>query len=135
MLLPGGLPLVYGPDVGEGHVLAAEKADIGERFILCDQYFTLTQLAEKATDKLNNLGQKKYKIPTVMPLWVAKVVSVVGEAISNVFNFPPLMPKGQLHFLQWQAIPVSAKAKKELGWKPTKFRDALSETFDYLEIK
>lgn len=135
MLLPGGLPLVYGPDVGEGHVLAAEKAGLGERFILCDQYFTLTQLAEKATDKLNNLGQKNFKVPTVMPLWVAKLVSVIGEAVSNVFNFPPLMPKGQLHFLQWQAIPVSAKAKKELGWKPTKFRDALNETFEYLEIK
>ncbi len=29
VLLPGGLPLLYGPDAGEGHVLAAEKSESG----------------------------------------------------------------------------------------------------------
>lgn len=135
VLLPGGLPLLYGPDAGEGHVLAAEQADIGERFILCDQYFTLTSLATAVTDQLNQLNKKNYSVPAVMPLWVAKTISVVGEAVSSIIKQPPLMPKGQLHFLQWQAIPVSKKAQKELNWQVTPFDQGLKDTLNYLGIQ
>ena len=134
VLLPGGLPLVYGPDAGEAHVLAAEQAELGERYILCDQYFTLTALATAVSKELNN-GAKKYSVPAVMPLWVAKGISIVGEAVSSIIKQPPLMPKGQLHFLQWQAIPVSKKAQKELGWNITPFQKGLKDTLKYLNIR
>jgi dihydroflavonol-4-reductase len=128
MLLPGGLPLVYGPDVGEGHVLAAEQAGNGERFILCESYSSLTNLAQTALQKIN----PSLKTPPVMPLGVAKLVSVLGEGLANLINKAPLVPKGQLHFLQWQAIPVSHKAQQQLGWKTTPFEDALQNTLDFL---
>jgi nucleoside-diphosphate-sugar epimerase len=43
--LPGGYPVVFAPDVGEGHVRAAERAAPGARFILSERYYPLTQLA------------------------------------------------------------------------------------------
>jgi len=128
MLLPGGLPLVYGPDVGEGHVLAAEQAGTGERFILCESYNSLPQLTKNVLHKIN----PKLKTPPVMPLAVAKIVSILGEALANLINKAPLIPKGQLHFLQWQAIPVSHKAQHQLGWQATPFNEALQDTLDYL---
>ncbi|OUR86175.1 hypothetical protein A9Q77_00180 [Marinomonas sp. 42_23_T18] len=128
MLLPGGLPLVYGPDVGEGHVLAAEQAGTGERFILCESYNSLPQLTKNVLHKIN----PKLKTPPVMPLPVAKMVSILGEALANLINKAPLIPKGQLHFLQWQAIPVSHKAQQQLGWQATPFNEALQDTLDYL---
>ena len=128
MLLPGGLPLVYGPDVGEGHVLAAEQAGTGERFILCESYTSLTNLAKTALQQIN----PSLKTPPVMPLSIAKLVSVLGEGLANLINKPPLIPKGQLHFLQWQAIPVSRKAQLQLAWKTTPFEDALQDTLGYL---
>jgi len=128
MLLPGGLPLVYGPDVGEGHVLAAEQAGTGERFILCESYTSLTNLAKTALQQIN----PSLKTPPVMPLSIAKLASVLGEGLANLINKPPLIPKGQLHFLQWQAIPVSRKAQQQLAWKTTPFEDALQDTLGYL---
>ena len=126
-LLPGGFPVVYGPDVGEGHVLAAEKAAPGERFILSDQYLTLEELARIVYEELNI----KKRFPMTMPLPVAKMVAEIGEVIANVTNKPPLIPKGQLTFLQWRAIPCSEKAKRELGWESRPFRECVKPTYSF----
>jgi nucleoside-diphosphate-sugar epimerase len=37
-----------------------------------------------------------------------------------------------LYFLQWQAIPRSEKAQRELGWKPTPLREGLRQTIAFL---
>ena len=129
VLLPGGMPVVYGPDVGEGHVLAAEKAQVGDRFILSDRYFTLEQLSSTVLQAID----PNRKTPTVMPLFVAQTISVIGEFFAKVTGKPPLIPAGQLHFSQWQAIPLNRKARGTLGWMPTPFETALSETLRYLE--
>jgi dihydroflavonol-4-reductase len=128
MLLPGGLPLVYAADVGEGHVLAEEKALIGESYILSENYYDLKYLAEHILKEL----KMSIKPPAVMPLPVVKMVSKVGECFAKLTGKPPLIPKGQLHFLLWGAIPDSSKAKKELGWIPTELHKGLSKTIKFL---
>jgi len=128
MLLPGGLPLVYGPDVGDGHVLAAEKAVIGERFILSESYWSLETLAKTVLRELDPAR----RTPPVMPMFVAKTVSALGEGLAQLINKPPLIPKGQLTFLQWQAIPRGKKAQQKLDWQPTPFKDGLVNTLEYL---
>ncbi|MFO0694674.1 MAG: NAD-dependent epimerase/dehydratase family protein [Polyangiales bacterium] len=114
MLPPGGVPVVFAPDVGEGHVLAAEKGGIGERFILAEGFYPTRVLAEAASRALG-LG----KLPRAMPAWLAKVVSPVSEGVSRLFGGPPLLPKGQLHFMLWGARPDARRARERLGWKPT----------------
>ena len=128
MLLPGGLPLVNTEDVGEGHVLAEEKGKLGESYILSERYYELPFLAKQI---LTELGMRN-KPPRVMPLPVVKMVSNLGEAIAKLSGKPPLIPKGQLHFLLWGAIPDSSKAKKELGWTPTNLTEGLSKTIQFL---
>ena len=128
LLLPGGLPVVYGPDVGEGHVLAAEQAEAGSRFILSDAYLSLADMAHGVAEVV---GLKK--TPPVLPLWVGKMVSEVGERISKLTHKPPLIPRGQLHLLQWGAIPVAERAKEELGWRMTPFAEGVRETMEFLE--
>ena len=128
MLMPGGLPLVFSEDVGEGHVLAEEKGILGESYILSEAYHDLTFLSKIILEALNS----SKKPPPVMPLPLIKVVSALGELISSVTGKPPLVPKGQLHFLQWGAIPCSDKAQKELGWTPRTIADGMKETIDYL---
>lgn len=128
-LLPGGFPVVYGPDVGEGHVLAAEKAEIGERFILSEAYLPLVELAKIVYEELN----VKKRMPLVLPLPVANIVANLGEVVANVLNKPPLIPKGQLTFLQWQAIPSSKKAQDQLGWQPRAFRECVKPTYSFVK--
>ena len=129
LLLPGGLPLVYAEDVGEGHVLAEEKASVGERFILSSDYFSLAELAGIICKALD-----LKKVPPVMPLWLGRLVASLGEAVSGVTGRPPLIPKGQLHFLQWQAVPSGARAKERLGWQPRAFDAGLRDTIKYLGL-
>jgi dihydroflavonol-4-reductase len=119
------MPVVFAADVGEGHVLAAEKAESGSRYILSDRYFTLTEVAAEV---VRQLGLRR--VPPVMPLWIGKLVAAAGESISRRTGRPPLIPKGQLHFLQWEARPQADRAKRELGWTPTPFTEGLARTLE-----
>ena len=128
MLLPGGLPLVFSEDVGEGHVLAEELGNIGDRYILSEGYYTLPEISKMI---LHELGINK-KPPSVMPLPLVKLVSNIGEWAAKITGKPPLIPRGQLEFLLWKAIPVSQKAQNELGWKPTPLLTGIKKTAEYL---
>ncbi len=128
-LPPGGVAVVFAPDVGEGHVLAEEHAAIGSRYILSEGYYTLVELAQMV---LKELGMEKQPPPT-MPLPVARAMAEVGEWVAQFTHRPPLIPKGGLYFLQWQALPQSAKAQRELGWKPTPLREGIKQTIAYLK--
>jgi len=128
MLLPGGVPLVFAPDVGEGHVLAESMGRVGDRFILSESWQTLAGLAGEITELLG-LARR----PPVMPLWLGAMVAQVGEAVAGITGRPPLIPKGQLHFLQWQARPDSGRAQEQLGWRPTPLREGLAATVAHLE--
>ena len=127
LLLPGGFPLVYSQDIGEGHVLAEEQGKNGERFILSERYYELTELAEMARPLL-----RLKRTPSVMPLWLGQTIAVAGEAVSNVIGIPPLIPRGQLHFMQWQAQPQNRHATDRLGWEPLSLPDGLERTVKFL---
>lgn len=122
-LLPGGFPLVYSEDVGEAHVLA-EQAQTGERFIVSERYLSLTEMVAEV---YRELGMNK-RLPIVLPTWLGKALASVGERVANVINKPPLVAKGEFHFLQWQAIPNGSKVQRELGVRLTPFDEGLKHT-------
>jgi len=127
-LLPGGYPVVFAPDVGLGHVLAAERAATGARFILSERYYSLTELARAMLDAL---GQER-AVPRVVPLWIARVVSAVGELKGKLFGRAPLMPRGQLSFLQVDSYPSAQRATAELGLTFTPLAEGLARTVAWL---
>ena len=127
-LAPGGFGVVFAPDVGEGHVLAAELAPIGSRYILSEAYYTLTELAQAV---FAELGLDRRPPPTI-PVAAARLLASTGEWMSQYTHRPPLLAKGALVFLLWQAIPSSEKAQRELGWKPTPLKQGIRETIDFL---
>ena len=114
VLLPGGMPVVFASDVGEAHVRAAQRASTGERFILSERFVTLQDLAIAA-----NVVLGLRRIPTVVPLMVARAISAITEAAARLTGNPPLVPAGQLHFLQGGAIPDAQRARQQLDMKFT----------------
>jgi dihydroflavonol-4-reductase len=120
-LLPGSMPVVFSRDVGLGHVLA-EARPVGSRYILAERTYTIQEIAAAVAAAVPGL-----RVPRTLPLWMARLVSAVGEVLSRVTRRPPLLPRGQLHFLQWGAHPDSARAQRELDWKPTALADGLRE--------
>jgi dihydroflavonol-4-reductase len=126
MLLPGGMPLVFCHDVARGHLLAAERAAIGARFILSERYLTLLEVAQAVH------AQQGATVPRMLPAWFASIVATVGEWVSALTGRPPLVPSGQLHFLTSDVRPSSRRAQQELGWRPHPFADGLRETLAFL---
>jgi dihydroflavonol-4-reductase len=126
MLLPGGMPLVYASDVAAGHVLAEERAAPGSRFILSESYWTLAAIARAVAEV------KGARVPRVLPGIVAHAVAAVGGVVAAVTRRPPLIPRGQLVFLESDGRPDAGRARRELGWTPTPFRDALPATLAYV---
>jgi dihydroflavonol-4-reductase len=122
MLLPGGMPVVHSEDCARGHVLAEEKAPVGARFILSDTFYTLAEIAAAVVQATG-----RGRVPRVMPMAVAKVVSVLGELASPVLG-APLIPAGQLHFLAMKAHPSAARARRDLAWTTVPFREGLEQT-------
>ena len=127
MLLPGTMPVAYTDDVGNGHVLAEEQAPSGARFILSESCLTLAEIARAVADTAGLA-----RIPRVMPSFVAHAVSSAGEALSKLTRRPPLLPRGQLHFLETDSRPSSRRARDQLGWSPMPFREALVPTVAWL---
>jgi dihydroflavonol-4-reductase len=127
MLLPGGIPVVHCDDAARGHLAAERDAEIGARYILSESYHSLLDVARSVS-----AITRTSKVPPVMPLAVARVVAEVGERVARWTQRAPLLPRGQLTFLQYEARPVSHKAERELGWVPRPFAQGLAETIDFL---
>jgi dihydroflavonol-4-reductase len=121
MLPPGGMGLVHSPGLASGQLLAAERGVPGERYILCDGHMGFRELAQ-TTVRLAGRGI----VPPVMPVPLARALSVAGEGVARVIRKPPLLPRGQLYFFLWNARPQAGKAERELGWRPTPLEDGLA---------
>jgi nucleoside-diphosphate-sugar epimerase len=120
---PGGTGYAFVEGVAAGHLLAAELGKDGERYILADGYADFRELAETAK-RIAGRG----RIPPRMPVPVAKAVASLGAGLSKVTRRPPLLPKGQLEYILWQARPDSSKAQRELGWRTTPLDEGVQRT-------
>ena len=128
-LTPGGFGVVYSYGVGSGQLLAAERGRPGEHYILCDGHVTLRELAETVV-RVAGRG----RVPPTLPVPVAKAAAATGEALARVIRRPPLLARGELHFLLWNAQPDATKAQRELGWRPTPFDDGVRRTLSELGL-
>ena len=128
-LPPGGGSLVYIDGVVQGHLLAAGKGTDGERYILSDGYMPIRDLAELVV-RLAGRG----RVPPSMPVPVAKAFAAAGSAVARVIRRPPMLPRGQLHYLLWQADADSGKAQRELGFTPTPIEEGVRRTLESMGL-
>jgi nucleoside-diphosphate-sugar epimerase len=90
---------------------------------------TLRQLAEMVV-RLAGRG----RVPPSLPLPLARALSTTTEGIARLTRRPPLLPRGQLYFFLWNAIPDSAKAQRELGWQPRPLEEGIRGTLETLDV-
>jgi nucleoside-diphosphate-sugar epimerase len=123
MLLPGGMGVAYSDDVADGHVRAAAQAPVGARYLLAESFQSLTDIARAVA-----ADEPRAKVPRVMPMAIAKGVSIAGERVARVTSRPPMIPQSVLLFLERGARPSGARARAELGWNPTPFVTGVERT-------
>lgn len=126
---PGGSGYAYVEGVAVGHLLAADRGADGERYILADGYASFREMAETVREVAG-----RGRVPPVMPVPIARAVASIGAGLSRVIRRPPLLPKGQLTYILWQARPDSSKAQRELGWRTTPLDEGIRRTLNAMGL-
>jgi len=118
----GTLCVVDARDVAEGHILAAEKGAIGERYILGGRNFTLTRL-------FADLG----RISGVEPPALKLPVKVAGPLAAGVERLPgrPIVTSNEIFLASQRWAYRSTRAKRELGWHQTPHEETLERTVNW----
>jgi nucleoside-diphosphate-sugar epimerase len=62
------------------------------------------------------------------------LLALASEGLARVTRRPPLVARGELQFLLWNAVPDSTKAQQELGWRPTPFEVGVQQTLQELGL-
>lgn len=124
---PGGMTLAHADDVAAGHLAAFERGEPGERYILGDGFATMAELLGAAVEEAG-----RGRVPRTMPLGLAKALAGGGEGVSRVIRRPPLLGRGQLHFLQWQARVDNTKAREKLGVEFRPWQQGIPETVRWM---
>ena len=124
---PGGMTLVFADDVARGHLAAFDRGKPGERYILADGYAPMRELLRLAVAEAG-----RGWVPPTMPLGLARGMAGAGEAVSRVIKQPPLLGKGQLTFLLWQARASNDKARTDLGIEFTALPEGIGRTVRWM---
>jgi dihydroflavonol-4-reductase len=122
----GTLNIVGVQDVARGHLLADEKGQVGERYILGNRNFTLDRL-------FADLGRLSGVEPPAvkLPLGVALTLASAGRRIPGVALPSPTEIRASS--LNWAFR--NGKAKRELGWRPSPHEDSLEETIAFYRAR
>jgi dihydroflavonol-4-reductase len=118
----GALNVVDADDVARGHLLADERGEVGERYILGNRNFTLDRLFADLA-RLSGVEPPALKLPLTAALALARAAELAPgrPAVTTV--------EVRASSLWWAFR--STKAKRELGWRPAHHEDTLQTTIDW----
>jgi dihydroflavonol-4-reductase len=124
--IDGGISVVYVGDVVRGHIAAAAKGRIGERYILSGENLTHGQILGITAEVVGG-----WEPIVKLPLWAAKSLAAGSEVIANVTNSKPWLARELIAGITRTCWFSHEKASSELGYTATPFRTAVQRTFEW----
>ena len=126
--LDTGLNWVHVRDVAVGHILAAEKGRVGERYILgsAEGNWTMKEALD-VLEEITGVPAPKFRVPHAVALLAAHV----DEAISSLTGKAPKAPLAGVRMARYKMFFNPAKAIRELGLPQTPPRQALSDAAEW----
>jgi dihydroflavonol-4-reductase len=121
-----GLNLVHVDDVAEGHLLALDKGEIGERYILGGEDVTLQQMLAVIAD-LANRRPPRVKLPRG-PLYP---LAYAAETVARFTNKEPFITADALNMSKYRMFFSSDKAARALGYKARPYREGLADAMEW----
>ena len=126
-----GLNFVDVSDVAEGHILAAIKGTIGERYILGNQNMSLLELFENLQELS---GRKRPRLH--IPNWIAMGVGQVDDLLENkILRREPKIPLEGIKMAQICTYVSSQKAVDQLGFPQSPVNEALNQAIQWFRDK
>jgi dihydroflavonol-4-reductase len=129
--LDTGLNWVHVRDVAIGHILAAEKGRVGERYILGNEEGNWTMKETLGElEKLTGIPAPRLRIPH----FVALAAAHIDEALARVTGKPPKAPLAGVRMARYKMFFNAAKAIRELGLPQTPPKQALADAVEWFRV-
>ncbi|MBU5638664.1 NAD-dependent epimerase/dehydratase family protein [Geomonas sp. Red69] len=126
--LDTGLNLIDVEACARGHLLAAQKGRVGEKYILGNRNLTMAQIFEMLS-ALTGLKAPRVKLPYYPVLMAA----YANHALSVVTGREPLIPLAGVQMAKKFMYFDSGKAQAELGLPQTPVEDALERAVKWFK--
>jgi dihydroflavonol-4-reductase len=121
-----GLNIVHVDDVAAGHLLAAERGRAGERYILGGENLALAEILAAAAARA---GKRPPRLHVPYP--VAATAAIVAELTARLTGREPLTTRDGVRMAKKKMYFSSAKATRELGYRPRPALDAIADAVDW----
>jgi dihydroflavonol-4-reductase len=122
-----GLNLVGVEDCARGHLLAAERGRMGEKYILGGENLTLKEILLGLAE-LSGLLAPRVRLPYAVALGFALGAEVVARTLTHR---PPRASLTEVRMARKRMFFDSAKARAELGYHAAPADEALSRAIDF----
>jgi|SRR5579875_1887676 len=124
--LDTGLNLVNVVDCARGHLLAAERGRIGEKYVLGGENLTLAQLFGRL-EALSGVPAPRLQLPYTLVLGYAWA----ADRISRITRRPPRASLTEVRMAHKKMFFDSSKAMHELDYRPGPIDEALAAAIEY----
>jgi dihydroflavonol-4-reductase len=124
--LDTGLNIVHVRDVARGHVLAAERGRVGEKYILGHTNLSLIQIFQ-ALGEITGRRPPRFRIPYL----VAWLAAAGAEGAARLSRGTPALSLTAVRMARKRMYFSPAKAVKELGLPQTDPRQALGDAVEW----
>jgi dihydroflavonol-4-reductase len=123
-----GLNWVHVRDVAQGHILAAEKGVVGERYILGNAQGNWTMRETlQVLEELTGIPAPKFRVP----YWLALTAGYVNEGVACLTRNPPKAPLAGIRMARYKMFFDPSKAIQQLGLPQTPPRQAFVDAVEW----
>ncbi|OLD95615.1 MAG: NAD-dependent dehydratase [Candidatus Rokubacteria bacterium 13_1_20CM_4_68_9] len=124
--LDTGLNLIHVADVARGHLLAAQRGRVGEKYILGCQNRSLTEIFQML-ESITGIRAPRVRVPHAL----IYLVALVNEGVARATGRPPRVPLTGVRMARKHMYFSAEKAVRELGLPQTPVEQALLEAVDW----
>ncbi|MCI0582775.1 MAG: NAD-dependent dehydratase, partial [Chloroflexi bacterium] len=125
--VPGAICPVDVDDVVEGHLLAADRGRVGERYLLGGTNVTLEEFFQLLADVAGRPPPKRLPPGVVMA-----AAFVLERVVAPLTGKPPRHDVDEVKIARLPRLYDSTKAKTELGFRTRPLRETLERTVNWL---
>ena len=117
-------------DCARGHLLAADRAEAGERYVLSGATISMSE----AVDLINDITGGSLD-PRYLPLWQLRLLGVVGELAAKVLRRTTPICRETARVISQTHKYDGSEATDALGLRYTPIRQTLQETVEWFRLE
>jgi dihydroflavonol-4-reductase len=124
--LDTGLNLIHVADVARGHLLAARRGRVGEKYILGCENYSLAEIF-RMLERITGIRAPRFRVPHSLIFLVA----LANEGLARATGRPPRVPLTGVRMARKRMYFSAEKAARELGLPQMPVERALRDAVDW----